>query len=118
MFREAGLRPKAITITNGNSVTFDKGYWHVPKRDLVSAVQVPLQSKRLKFTEESPLNESLVNEMNNFKVKITEAANDTYGAWREKDHDDLILAVMLAAWWAQRPVPKPTQPSYSMVETW
>ena len=33
-----------------------------------------------------------------FRVKITEAANETFGAWREGQHDDLLLAVALAAW--------------------
>jgi hypothetical protein len=34
-------------------------------------------------------------------VKINDNAHDTYGAWREGTHDDLILAVMMAVWWAQ-----------------
>lgn len=101
MFRAAGLQPKAVQITSGSTVNQEKGYYYVPKRDLVAAVQVSLQDKRLTFAQESPLNEVLVKEMLNFKVKITESANDVYGAWREGQHDDLIFAVMLATWWAQ-----------------
>jgi hypothetical protein len=26
---------------------------------------------------------------------------DSYSAWREQDHDDLVLAVALACWWGQ-----------------
>jgi hypothetical protein len=113
MFRAAELKPIGILITGGDIARFEKGYWRVPKRDLVGCVQAPLQDKRIMFAEGLPLVQTLVTEMMNFQVKITESANDTYGAWREGQHDDLILAVMLACWWAQRPTPKPTSKSYS-----
>jgi hypothetical protein len=35
-------------------------------------------------------------------VKITAAANETFAAWREGAHDDLVLAVALACWHADR----------------
>jgi hypothetical protein len=31
-------------------------------------------------------------------VKITPSGNEQYGAWREGEHDDLVLAVALACW--------------------
>jgi hypothetical protein len=38
----------------------------------------------------------------NFKVKIDpRSAHDSYSAWREEDHDDLVLSVALAAWWGE-----------------
>ncbi len=45
---------------------------------------------------------TLVNELLNFKVKITVNANDTYGAWREVVRDDLVLALALVCWYAER----------------
>ncbi len=48
---------------------------------------------------ELPEAETLMNELLNFEVKITAAANDVYGAWREGTHDDLVLAVALTCWW-------------------
>ncbi len=36
--------------------------------------------------------------MQNFKVKITTSANETFGAWREGQHDDMVLSVAMAAW--------------------
>jgi hypothetical protein len=101
MFVTAGMNPIAITITGGDAVTRDGSYYRVPKRDLVGAVQVPLQAKRLKFAESLPLASTLVDEMLAFRVKITETAHDTYGSWREGSHDDLILSVMMATWWIQ-----------------
>jgi hypothetical protein len=33
-----------------------------------------------------------------FRAKVTASANETFEAWRERDHDDLVLAVATAAW--------------------
>jgi hypothetical protein len=41
----------------------------------------------------------LVKELMNFRVKITAHANDTYDAWREETHDDLVLALAMACWY-------------------
>lgn len=87
-----------VTITAGNDETRDGYYWKVPKRNLVGAVQVLLQSQRLKIAESLPDTPALVAELQNFKVKITDAGNDTYGEWRAGKHDDLVLAVALGAW--------------------
>ncbi len=90
----AALHP--IHITAGATVNFDRGVEFVPKRVLVSVVQVALQTDGLKIAEALPEAKTLVRELQDFQVKITEAANDTYGAWREGAHDDLVLAVAMA----------------------
>ena len=42
-------------------------------------------------------------ELINFRVKINlKTAHDSYEAWREGEHDDLVLSVALAAWFAER----------------
>jgi hypothetical protein len=47
-----------------------------------------------------------------FKVEITKSGHDTYGNdWRENEHDDLVLAVALAAWAGER-VPRPGMVRY------
>jgi hypothetical protein len=103
MFTAARLHPIAAIITGGDTTTHDGNYWRIPKRDLVAAVQAPLQSGLLKFADSLPLIEVLVKEMMDFRVKISANAHDSYGAlWREGSHDDLIFSVMLACWWARR----------------
>lgn len=109
MFTAAHIQHKRVLVTSGDSVNAEGGFWRVPKRDLVSAVQAPLQDKRLKFADGLDLAPTLIKEMLNFKVKITAAAHDTYGAWRENEHDDLLFAVMLAAWWGNRKPPRAVQ---------
>jgi hypothetical protein len=97
----ATLEP--IQITGGSDVTNDNGVTRVPKRDLVSTAQVFLQSDRLKIVPTLPDAQTLTRELQNFQVKITDNAHDTYGAWREGTHDDLVLAVALALWCGNRP---------------
>jgi hypothetical protein len=93
----------AVTITGGHAVTNPaNGCLHVPKKELVGAVQVLLQSRRLRIAQTLPEAPVLVKELDNFRVKITEAANETFGAWREGQHDDLVFATALAAFMALR----------------
>lgn len=105
MLRQQGLTPVAITITGGDSVGVDKKSreYRVPKRELVSAVQVLLQSKRLKIADKLPDAETLRDEMQAFKVEISKSGHDSYSNdWRENPHDDLVLAVAMAAWYGQQ----------------
>ena len=93
-----------IQIVGGANVSEENGMTRVPKRDLVSVVQVGLQNRKLKIASGLNLAETLARELQNFTVKITDAANDVYGAWREGTHDDLVLAVALAVWKANQPI--------------
>jgi hypothetical protein len=95
---QASLRP--IQITGGADVSRENGMTRVPKRNLVSTVQVYLQNQRLKIAEQLPDARTLVRELENFQVKINDNAHDSYGAWREGTHDDLVLAAALALWQA------------------
>ena len=92
-----------ITITGGDQVVEDSGRFRVPKRDLVSAVNILLQTRRLTFAEALAEAHVLRSELQNFRVKITATAHDTYGTWREGKHDDLVLAVALACWYGENP---------------
>ncbi len=107
MFRAAHLPVHLvpIQITGGSEVSHDGDVSRVPKRDLVSSSQVALQTGRLKIAPELPDAQTLVRELQNFQVKINlETAHDSYGAWREGTHDDLVLAVALALWVAESSV--------------
>lgn len=89
-----------VTITGGDAPSHEEKSWRVPKRDLVSTVQVLVQPRpsRLTIAPALPDAATLQSELLNFQVKITDTAHDTYGAWREGTHDDLVLAAALAAW--------------------
>lgn len=99
-----------ILIHGGQAVTWPNPETYrerpeigVPKRDLVAAVQVLLQTSRLKLAAGVQLAETLAAELRNFRVRISLAGSQTFGAgpsaeWREGAHDDLVLAVACAAW--------------------
>jgi hypothetical protein len=95
-----------VTITGGHAVTVteDRSF-HLPKKELVSCLQVVMQSRRLRIARGLHEAAVLVRELQQFQVKITAAANETFGVWREGQHDDLVLAVALASWWADRNPP-------------
>ncbi len=104
-FVQAGLSPIPVWITGGDKVSHSPvdGSLRVPKRDLVAAVQVLMQSERLKIARALPEAETLRQELQNFRIKIDpKTAHDSYSHWREGGmHDDLVLATALAAWFRQ-----------------
>ena len=100
MIRDANLPANVypITLTGGDAVTQDGMERHVPKRDVASTIAVLLQTGRLRIARGLRESETLLRELLNFRVKISLSGHDTYEAWREQEHDDLVLAVGLAAW--------------------
>lgn len=106
MLKERGAKEYAhlvaCNITGGQGLTSnDDGFYGVPKRDLATTLQILFQEGRLKIAEVLTLGPILTKELLNFRVKINpKTGNDSYEAWREKDHDDMVLAVALAVWWA------------------
>lgn len=101
-FKEARLDPLGVIITAGDSTSRDGRLYRVPKRELVTILQVALQAKRLRIAEGLPLAELLVKELRGFRVRITATGHAKFGndvgEWREADHDDLVLATALAVW--------------------
>ena len=102
MFIAANLPARAITITGGNQVIADGRKFSVPKRDLVSTLQVLIQKGRIKFAEDLPDVQTLIKELLAFQVKISASGHDSYEAWREGAHDDLVLALAMAVWLGQQ----------------
>jgi hypothetical protein len=102
MIRQAGISPVAVSLHGGDRVSHEGLDYRVPKRDLVGVVAVLLQQHRLQIAEGLPLTAILTHELLAFRVKIDPAtAHDSYSAWREQDHDDLVLALALAVWWGE-----------------
>ena len=100
MFDEAGLPVTALTMTGGHDVTKGENAnaVNVPKRDLISALQRSLQMNTLRIAKELKYAKTLKHELGMFKIKIGLKGNVSLEAWREKDHDDLVLAASMAVW--------------------
>ncbi len=103
LMRAAKLEIIPITITGGGSVNgaMWSGY-NVPKKELVSNLVIIFQAGRLKIARALPEAAVLIEELQNFKMKITIAGNESYEAWSKSDHDDLVIAATLAAWYGEK----------------
>jgi hypothetical protein len=88
-----------VLTTSGHTVTYDETTReiHVPKTEQVSLLQVLLQADLLNWHPKLGLAGSLKDQLGKFRVKITKAKNETFGA-ESGSHDDLVSAVMLACY--------------------
>jgi hypothetical protein len=123
MFYAEGIIPLAITITGGDVAKSkaqaeeelkkkegafyipslrERLTWTVPKRDLVAAMNVAFQQRQVKISGTLADSKTLIDEMLNFRLKISNKGHDSYEAWREGTHDDLVLSVALPIWWVSR----------------
>jgi hypothetical protein len=101
LLRAAGMgdRLVAVTITGSDDVTRGaNGTWRVPKRGLLTGLQVMLQSGELGIAAGLVGADDLVREMRGMRVKLSAGGMETFGAWRSGAHDDLVLATALACW--------------------
>jgi hypothetical protein len=87
-----------VTITAGGEAVCGESSLHVPRIELVGVLQVLLQNRRLALPRSLPNTDLLVQELVNFKARMTLARDATVESWREGPHDDLVLALGLAAW--------------------
>ncbi len=93
----------AITITGGATASRDGSRWSVPKRDLIAAAQVALQTRQLKIAAALPTAQLLADELAAYRVTVSDDGRDTYGNGRETPNDDLVLALCIASYAATRP---------------
>ena len=88
-----------VHIHGGDKVSREQDTWRVPKHDLAGVLAVLLQGRRLHIVPSLELAQTLAKELANFRVTIDpKTAHESFAAWRERDHDDLVLAVALACW--------------------
>jgi len=106
IFVQAGMRPQRVTITAGTEETSASGFnrWHVAKQILISRLDAVLHTGDLRIAKELRESGPLAEELKNFQRSVSAAGRASYEA-RVGMHDDLVLAVSLATWWATRPPP-------------
>lgn len=100
IFDAAGMYPERITITAGLETTQHGGRsWHVPKGVLISGMDARLHTGELRIAAALKDAGALADELKDFRRKVSEAGRATYAA-RTGAHDDLVLAVAIALWFA------------------
>ncbi len=97
-----GLRPVSIQIAGGDQVSRIRWGWRVPKRDLVSVLQVLFQTRRIKIASEIEWGEELFEELLNFTARINPRLTQTFSPLRNDQHDDLVIALSLGCHYLER----------------
>ena len=105
MLKRLELAPISVTITGGHEVTRVTGReYRVPKIHLVSAVQLLLNDQRMKIAPALPSARDLGDELRKFQLHKKGNTVQYEAPWREGEHDDLVLATALAAWYGETQV--------------
>lgn len=93
-----GANLLAVVITGGVRPSGEGNVARVPKRELVLCFVTHLQDGTLTIEPEIKHAAILLEEMRQFRFRTTQAGNETYEAWREREHDDIVFAASLADW--------------------
>jgi hypothetical protein len=102
MFRGCGVSPIGVLITGGDSTSRDGAIWRVPKVDLVGLLTAIGPDGRLHVHKHIPGEidaETLKQEIRNFRSEFTDSGYIRFNA-RSGKHDDLLLALAIACWYA------------------
>lgn len=100
MMRKKKLHPIGVNITGGYEITKTvDGNFNVPKKELITAVTVLLQSYNLHIAPSLPLAAELRKEMENFQVKLSARGHESFEG-ESGTHDDMVIALALASWWS------------------
>lgn len=102
LFRRTGICVSVFTLMAGDQMTQDGSAFRIPKRDVISTTQVLLQTGRLKIARSLPHASLLARELVNFRFRVASKASEDALDWREGPDDDLVLALAIAAWEAER----------------
>jgi hypothetical protein len=86
---------KAVFFNHGDRRKVERSEVKLGKAWLVSRLQALLQSGLLHLPRNAEA-EALGKELLDYEIRVTEDANDRYGAFRVGAHDDLVTAVGLA----------------------
>ena len=108
-----------ITLSSGHVTLRQGGGYLLPKQEMIGTLQVLLQTRRLHVARDLPDAPMFLRELETFRVHVTTAGSESAEAWREGINDDLVFAVGLAAWVAERYLFDASRPEEPMiVYTW
>lgn len=102
MLQDKDLDPISIYITAGyDSTQVSSGEWRVPKRQLVTAMQMVIQSDRMQVSDQLEHAQKFLAEAREFQLKQRDSGALTFGASTEQVHDDLVLSVAMGLWFGE-----------------
>jgi hypothetical protein len=88
-----------VYITGGikETVDYNEREVRLPKGQMVSALMAAFDSGILHLTKKSSLYAEMLDELQNYRIHITEDGRDHFGA-KVGAHDDLVTSLALAVW--------------------
>ncbi len=121
-----GVAHVPMLITGGHGYNTQKRPWSIAKAEIISKMLLVYGENRIHL---SPTGESahiLRAELQDFRMKRTASGNEQYlGDWRVGAHDDLVLALGIAVWLAERsstrhwwPDKNPPAPDHPQFQTY
>ncbi len=99
MMRRQGLTPIGLWLTSGAESREQSYGYSVPKTELINSLQLALSSGMIRFSKglDAEVQGQLLHEFKTFREK-----DGKMEAWREKDHDDMVLSLAMNVWWLMR----------------
>lgn len=94
---------RTVVFTGGDAESKDGSQgFRVPKRDILAPLRMVIDDGRITVAPDCPFQEDLRDQLKNMEYKIAErSGHDTYAA-AGGGHDDCVMALALATWWASR----------------
>jgi hypothetical protein len=112
-----GLSPIRVSISAAAGETQDSenwNVWRVGRPDLVGILQLAMQSRRLQAAADLELLPILATELQNFKLRPPTVRENDLASLRDTKYADLVFAVGLGVWRAERDTPQPQ----SVIDHW
>lgn len=101
LFRQKHLNPVALSITGGIKTNWVTNVEvNVPKKDIVTYLQLVLQNNRIAIAHDLPLLRTLTQEFLSFQLKIrdnTMSVTSSYGG-AYGVNDDIVMSMGIAVW--------------------
>jgi hypothetical protein len=102
LLRGDGIKLIALNITGGNAANWKHSKEvSVPKKELISSIQVIFMEHRIKIASGIQLLDDLKKEFLNFKATINQKAVASFNA-ASSYHDDIVLSISLATWYGEQ----------------
>ena len=89
-------------LTGGINDSKEGNQIKLPKTQLASTLVAALDDGRVKFPKSSKEIDAMIDELQNYEIHVSEEGRDSYGAFKVGTHDDLVTALGLACWYAER----------------
>jgi hypothetical protein len=103
--RSIRIVSRQSNITAGLEDRFDEHEVHIPKQHLVSMLQVLLQTGRIHLPQTADA-KAMQEELQQYGLKVQSSGQPVLGAFKIGQHDDLVTALGLAVYYAEKHVRK------------